>query len=269
MAIARAMQSRCCWPPERRSAGASSLSATSSQSPARRSASSTSGSTTRSPRALARLLAQRVGDVVEDRHRERVGLLEDHRHAAAQRGDLELVDVGAVEQDRAGARRAGGQLGQAVQRAQQRRLAAARRADQREHLAEADRQRDLLDGLVVAVEHRQLVQRHALRPARLTALVPRRAAGGGVGRRVGVRCHGRRNRRRRVQHDLADRRRRAAGLGGRDAGGRRHVLGLLIGDHRPAPRRVPSSPVLAPRRAMRSTAKFSATTSSSRTNAAA
>ena len=32
------------------------------------------------PRAL---LAQRVGDVVEDRHRERVGLLEDHRDRAA------------------------------------------------------------------------------------------------------------------------------------------------------------------------------------------
>ena len=40
-ASARAMQSRCCWPPERRSAGWSSVAPTSSQSPARTSASPT------------------------------------------------------------------------------------------------------------------------------------------------------------------------------------------------------------------------------------
>ncbi len=85
-------------------------------------------------------LGQRVGDVVEDAHRERVGLLEDHRDLAAQLGDLELVDVLAVERDPPGARRAGGDLGEAVERAQQRGLARARRADQRQHLALAHRQ---------------------------------------------------------------------------------------------------------------------------------
>jgi hypothetical protein len=49
--------------------------------------------------AAARLLAQREADVVEDRHRKRIGLLEDHRDAPAQVGIDDLVDVLAVEQD--------------------------------------------------------------------------------------------------------------------------------------------------------------------------
>ena len=52
------------------------------------------------------------------------------------------------------------QLGQPVQRAQQRRLAAARRADQRQHLALADWQRDRVDGQLAAVGDRQLVDLH-------------------------------------------------------------------------------------------------------------
>ena len=77
------MQSRCCWPPERRSAGWSRLSSTSSQRPAR----SQRLAHRRLELALATaacepLLAQRVGDVVEDAHRERVGLLEDHARPA-------------------------------------------------------------------------------------------------------------------------------------------------------------------------------------------
>ena len=74
---------------------------TSSHSPARSSASSTCGSSSALPRAPGALLAQRVGDVVEDAHRERVRLLEDHAHAPAQLGDLERVDVLPVEQDAA------------------------------------------------------------------------------------------------------------------------------------------------------------------------
>ncbi len=93
------------------------------------------------PRAL---LAQHVGDVVEDAHRERVGLLEDHRHPAPQQGRLDQPDVDVVEQDAAAQRRRAGQLGEPVERAQQGRLAAARGADQRQHLALADRQRDRL-----------------------------------------------------------------------------------------------------------------------------
>ena len=89
VAIARAMQSRCCWPPESRSAGRVELVldlVPQAGAPQRVLDQRLDDA---APRPLARLLAQRVGHVVEDRHRERVGLLEDHRHAAAQRRDLE------------------------------------------------------------------------------------------------------------------------------------------------------------------------------------
>jgi hypothetical protein len=127
--------------------------------------------------APAVLHADRVGHVVEDRHRERVGLLEHHGHAAAQRGDLELLDVGPVEQDAAVARGPGRRLGQAVQGAQQRRLAAAARPDQRERLAGVDRQGHVLDRGVVAVQDAELLDAHALGAARTA---PARA---GPGRR--------------------------------------------------------------------------------------
>ena len=57
-------------------------------------------------------------------------------------------------------RRRAGQLGEPVERAQQRRLAAARGADQRQHLALADRQRDRFDRLFVAVGDRDVVDLH-------------------------------------------------------------------------------------------------------------
>ena len=149
------MHSRCCWPPESRSAGWSRLSVTSSSSPARASASWTAPRRSRL-RPPGGLLAQHVRDVVEHAHRERVRLLEDHRHAAAQRGRLHLGDVHSVERDPAAVRAVPSrQLGEAVERAQQRRLAAARGADQREHLALADRQRDGVDGELRAVGDRQ------------------------------------------------------------------------------------------------------------------
>src|SRR2546421_3646326 len=49
-------------------------------------------------------------------HRERVRLLEDHRHPAPQRGRLEQADVDAVERYPARRRRAPGQLGEPVHR---------------------------------------------------------------------------------------------------------------------------------------------------------
>ena len=160
-ASARAMQSRCCWPPERRSAGMVERRRR-PRPRARR------GAGRRRParlqRVLARppraLLAQRVGDVVEDAHRERVGLLEDHADPAAQLGHLHRVDVLAVERDAAAADRGRGDLDQPVERAQQRRLAAAGGADQRQHLALADRQRHLVDRELLAVGDRDLLDPH-------------------------------------------------------------------------------------------------------------
>ena len=156
------MQSRCCWPPESFSAGWSRLSLTSSKSPARSSALVDR----RLQRLLARppraLLAQDVGDVVEDAHRERVRLLEDHRHPAPQqRSARSRVMSTSSSVMRPLSERRAGQLGEPVERAQQRRLAAAGGADQRQHLALADRQRDRLDRRLAAVGDRDVVDLHA------------------------------------------------------------------------------------------------------------
>src|SRR3954451_1756241 len=109
------------------------------------------------PRAL---LPQDVGEVVEHAHRERVRLLEDHRHPAAQRGRLQRLDVRAVEGDPAVERRGAGQLGQPDERTEQRRLAAAGGSDQGEDLALAHRHRYLLDGELAVIGDRELVDLH-------------------------------------------------------------------------------------------------------------
>ena len=73
----------------------------------------------------------------------------------SHRVDVGRVDVLAVEQDLALDAGAGDELVHAVQRAQERRLAAARGADQRRHLVRLDRDVDVLDrveGAVVEVQ---------------------------------------------------------------------------------------------------------------------
>ena len=138
-------------------------------------------------RAAAGLLAQREGDVVEDRHREGVGLLEDHRHARAQRRVFEVVDVVAVEHDAPAAGSAGGELGEAVQGAQQRGLAAAGGSDQREHLALVDRERDRAhrDLLAVGDARRPPGAGARVRRRRGPAARPRAARPGGRARERG------------------------------------------------------------------------------------
>ena len=152
-AIARAMQSRCCWPPESPEPGLSRRSLTSSQRWAPRSERSTIV-------VLVGLLhpagveVEPGGDVVVDRHRrERVGRLEDHpdQPADLDRVDPARVDVLAVEGDLALDPGARGQLVHAVERAQEGRLAAARGADQRRHLVRLDRHRHVFDRVEVAV----------------------------------------------------------------------------------------------------------------------
>ena len=101
--------------------------------------------------AAAPVHAQRLADHPPDRVarvQRGVRVLEDHLHPLPQRPQLALAhvrDVGAVEEDRA----AGG-LVQAQQRPADRRLAAARLADEPERLAALDRQRDAVDRLHVA-----------------------------------------------------------------------------------------------------------------------
>ena len=108
-----------------------SRSFTSFQRPARVRHSSTSASLSETLRARELEPGEHV---VADRHRrERVRLLEHHADARPHLGRAQLpaVDVDAVELDPAGDLRARDHLVHPVQHAQERRLAAARRADER------------------------------------------------------------------------------------------------------------------------------------------
>ena len=147
------------------------------------------------PRPLRAARAQPVGDVVEDAHRERVRLLEEHADAAAQLGHVEAVDVVAVEQDRAAAHRGRGQVDEPVEGAQQRRLAAAGGADQRQHLALAHVQRNLVDRELLPVGDAQVLGAHPLHGAvalRLRAPCRRAEAGRRHRRAAAVAVAGRR-----------------------------------------------------------------------------
>ena len=86
-ASARAMHSRCCWPPDSASAESCSRSLTSSQIAAALQALLDPAVQLGSRRRQA-VQAEAVGDVLEDRLRKRVRLLEHHADAAAQRHDV-------------------------------------------------------------------------------------------------------------------------------------------------------------------------------------
>src|SRR5229473_1293576 len=82
------------------------------------------------------------GDIFIDRHRKRRRLLEHHADAGAQQVDV-LVgaqEVVAIEQHLAGGALAGIEVVHAVEHAEQRRLAAARRADESRRLVGIERQ---------------------------------------------------------------------------------------------------------------------------------
>ena len=138
IATARAMHRRCCCPPERPRPLDFSLSLTSFHSAARRSADSTRPSSSRLRQFLVEPHAE--GDVVVDRHRERRRLLEHHADAGAQQIEIDVrrENVLAVEHDLALGALIGIEIVHAVEDAQQRRLAAARRADEGRHLALVD-----------------------------------------------------------------------------------------------------------------------------------
>jgi hypothetical protein len=113
--------------------------------------------------------ARSVSDVLIDRFRERVRLLEHHADAGAQFDhiDVLVVDVLVVERDPAGDARRVDRVVHAVQAAQERRLAAAGRADQRRHLIQADIEIDVEQRLLLAVENADLVAAHLDRFVRL------------------------------------------------------------------------------------------------------
>ena len=150
-ATARAMHSRCCCPPDSATALVCSRSFTSSHSAAWRSARSTTSSSS-APLAVP-ADAQARGHVVVDGHGgERRRALEHHAHPAPHGDGVEpaAVDVLAVEQHRPRHPAAVGQLVHAVQAAQERALAAARRADDGRHRVGREEQRHLLHGDVAA-----------------------------------------------------------------------------------------------------------------------
>ena len=103
--------------------------------------------------------APAVGDVVEHGLRKGIRLLEDHADAPAQRDHVHAraVDVLAVEEQLARRAAAGDQVVHAVDRPQQRALAAAAGADDGRHLAGWEIERDVLHRLVVAVEEGEIL----------------------------------------------------------------------------------------------------------------
>ena len=186
-AMVRAMHSRCCWPPDRARALSLSLSLTSSHS-----AAPVSGFLDDLVQTLLHAVhARPVRDVVVDRLRERVGLLEDHADPPAHldRVDVVGVQVLVVESDLPGDPGSGDQVVHPVEAAQDRALAAARRADQRRDLSAPDGQGDVPDGLVVAVEDAHVAHLEDRADVRADLA----AAGGGLGGHEGglLACGGR------------------------------------------------------------------------------
>ena len=128
------------------------------------------------------------GDVVVDALGERVRLLEDHADPAAQRRPASMsgpVMSLAVEADLALHPGAGDQVVHPVEAAQQRALAAARRADQRGDLVAGDVDRDVLERQRRPVPDREAARSRA-RPGRPSGGAGAAASGGGGARRTRV-----------------------------------------------------------------------------------
>ena len=156
------MHSLCCWPPERLRPLASSLSLTSSHSAARFSESCDAGVEL----GLGELVveAHAEGDIVVDGHGERRRLLEHHAHLGAKQIEILLgaQDVLAVEHHLALGPLIGIKVVDAVQDAQQRGLAAARRPDKGRHLVLQQIDVDVRQGAVSPVIEIQPLDRDLL-----------------------------------------------------------------------------------------------------------
>jgi hypothetical protein len=111
-------------------------------------------------RALHAEHAGPEGDVVVDRLGEGVRLLEDHPDPLAHlhRVDPRAVEILAVEEHPAVDRRARDEVVHAVERAQQRGLAAARRADERGDAVRVDLHVDVAHGGLAAVGDRHVLE---------------------------------------------------------------------------------------------------------------
>ena len=142
----RAMQSRCCCPPESFRADVSSRSLTSSQRPA---FSRQSRTRSASPAfADAGLEPRPEGHVLEDRPRQGDGRREDHAELPPELGDVGLgpVDVLPVDLDDALGPGAPDEVVHPVEGAEERRLAAPGRPDDAQDLVPADVEGDPAEG---------------------------------------------------------------------------------------------------------------------------
>ena len=151
-ASARAMHSRCCCPPE--SAMRRLVQPVLHFVPDRRGSQALLDALDQLALRLDQAVdAQAVRDVLEDRLRERVRLLEHHPDAPPQPDDVEarVVDVDAVDEHGALDARARDDVVHPVQRAEERALAAARRADERRDEIRAELDRDVVQRLLRAV----------------------------------------------------------------------------------------------------------------------
>jgi hypothetical protein len=146
--------------------------------------------------------ADAVGDVLEDRLRERVRLLEHHPDLASQRDHVgaRRVHVLAVDLHRALDAGPDHDVVHPVQRAQKGALAAARRPDERGHQVGAHAERDARERLLGPVVEVQ----------RLDVDLQGRAAVVGRARRAGQRREGRKTGARRHREKCSVREQRAA-----------------------------------------------------------
>ena len=152
------MHSRCCWPPESPAPGSLRRSATSSHRPALCSAASTLPCRSPLRRELSRSPDATLSkmDIVGNG----LGFWKTMPDRPAYRYDVHRwgVHVEVVEHHPSLGPGSGDLLVHAVDAAHHRRLAAARRPDDRRHLAGAELEVDALDLFGVAVEGAQLLQ---------------------------------------------------------------------------------------------------------------
>ena len=136
--------------------------------------------------ALRQLLVEpdAEGDVLVDRHRKRRRLLEHHADAGPQQVEIDtrIDDVEAVELHLSFGVLVRIKVVHPVEHPQQRRLPAARRADEGRHLVLVERQGDALQRPGLAVEELEIADRHLVAQARR---IDRRMMGGGGGQRGG------------------------------------------------------------------------------------
>ena len=168
-AMARAMHRRCCWPPDRPERAL--VEAVLRLVPERGAAQAPLDDRIEVALPVDPLDAAAERDVLVDRLRERIRFLEDHPDPAPQRVDVQvgIVDVLPFEEDRSRRPHAVDEVVHPVEAAQQRGLAAARRADERRDpllrdlegdLAERPRrsvpERERLDGQDRSLDHSAL-----------------------------------------------------------------------------------------------------------------